>query len=215
MAKVIIVDDHKMFREGLKHILKSMDNSIAVVEATNGIEFLDILNEHEPDLVLLDISMPYMDGIEATTLALKKKPNLKIIALSMFGDEKYYNKMIAAGVKGFILKESSSTELKEAMETVMNGGSYFSQELLRKIIENIGNKENTKVTSEKNQTFTSREKEVLKYICEGMNNNEIGDKLHLSNRTVEGHRGKLLKKTNTKNTINLIMYAIKNGLVEI
>lgn len=215
-VELIIVDDHKMFRDGLKHILDYLDNIKVVAEAADGKEFLELLNTYKPDLVLIDISMPEMDGIKATEAALSKYPNLKIIALSMFGDEEYYNKMIQAGVKGFILKDSGSNELEKAIYEVINGNSYFSQELLRRIIKNIGNVSSSGIDGKNGRNaITDREKEVLKYICQGMNNHEIAGILHLSQRTVEGHRANLLKKTSTKNTVNLIMYAIKNKLVEV
>ena len=213
IVKIIIVDDHKIFREGLKFILSNQKDMEVIGEASNGKEFLEILNTKKPDFVFIDINMPVMDGLEATKLAMEKFPDLNILALSMHGDEEYYFKMISAGAKGFVLKESDSSELKEAINDILSGKNYFSQELLRNIIFKINKK---KIDSKNlNDNFTKRELEVLNLICQGLSNDEIADKLHLSHRTIEGHKTNLLKKANVKNTVNLIMYAIKNELVEI
>jgi len=217
--KIIIVDDHQMFRDGLKFMFANIDYIEVIDEAENGSDFLKKLEIHIPDIVLMDISMPEMDGVIATKLAIEKYPSLKIIALSMFGDEEYYYKMIHAGVKGFVLKESGSNELVEAIDSVINDNNYFSQELLRNIIvginqKNADNKEET-LLNEETSNISKRELEVLQYVCNGMSPIEIGEKLNISKRTVEGHKSSLLAKTNSKNVVNLIMYAIKNKLVTI
>jgi DNA-binding NarL/FixJ family response regulator len=215
--ELIIVDDHKMFRDGLKHLLNCIGNIKVIAEASTGEEFLELLDKHSPDLVLIDISMPGISGVTATENAIAKHPGLKIIALSMFGSEEHYNSMICAGVKGFVLKESGSEELENAISEVINGNTYFSKELLKTIIDNLDNKpfSNGNQIKNKEVELSKREKEVLNYISQGMNNPEIARILHLSQRTVEGHRANLLKKTSTKNTVNLIMFAIKNKLVDI
>jgi DNA-binding NarL/FixJ family response regulator len=208
--KIAIVDDHKMFREGIRYILSKMPNCDIVFEAQNGKEFLEFLQQQMPDVILMDISMPIMDGVEATTMAIKKYPEAKIIALSMFGDQDYYYKMIHAGVKGFVLKETGSDELEQAIVEVINGNNYFSQELLRNVIFTIG-----KEKGKNDVRFSDREIEVWTLICKGMSNSEIADELHLSQRTVEGHRANLIKKTDTKNTVGLVMYAIKNEVIKL
>jgi len=211
--RIIVVDDHEIFRDGLKFVLSQSDNTEIIGEATNGEEFLELIETITPDLVLMDIAMPVMDGIEATQKALERNPNMKIIALSMFGDEEYYFKMIHAGVKGFVLKKSGKKELEKAIVEVMKGDSYFSNELLRNIILNLAETKETKSTN--NSSLTKREHEVLQLICKGFSNTEIADSLHISAKTVEGHRTNLLSKTGVKNSINLVMYAIKNKIIEI
>lgn len=214
--KIILVDDHKLFRDGLKFVIMQMDNIEVVAEASNGLEFLEILDHHDADLVLMDISMPELNGIEATKQAIIKKPDLKILALSMFCDEEYYFQMIQAGVIGFVLKESGKNELEEAITTVLNGESYFSQKLLRDIIVNMQNpKQKPKAQSEESIELTKREREVLKLICEGLSNSQIADKLFISLRTVEGHKSNLISKTGVKNSISLVMYALKHKLDDI
>ena len=213
MIKVIIADDHRIFREGLKELLISYGKYEIIGEVSNGVELIEMLANQLPDIILLDISMPVMDGHEAAEIINKTYPNVKILVLSMFGDETYYYQMIEHGVKGFILKESSSFELESALDEVSKNGSYFSQELLRRIIFKAADKvkKSAKVINE----LSKRELEILKLICEGMSNNEIGDILYISPRTVEIHKAHILEKTHSKNTVNLILYAIKHKIVEI
>lgn len=213
---VILVDDHKLFRNGIKLLIELENYGKVVAEANNGKEFIKLLENYQPDLVFMDIDMPEMNGIEATKIATEMQPDIKILALTMFGDEKHYTSMIQAGAKGFILKKSGKPELEKAIQVVAAGESYFSNELLRKIIVEIGNK---KITERENSSeiveFTDREMEIIKLLCNGTETKEIADKLFLSTRTIDSYRSKLLTKTGTKNTVSLVIYAIKNGLVKI
>jgi DNA-binding NarL/FixJ family response regulator len=209
---VVIVDDHNLFRNGLKILLTTSGNFNVVAEAENGREFLDLLTHIQPDIVLMDIDMPVLDGIEATKEALKKYPDLKVITLSMFGEEEYYYKMIEAGVKGFLLKNSDINEVKNALMTVWQGGKYFSQELLYNVVKNI---RSSHKEQELTEALSEREIEVLVQICNGLSNSEIADNLHISKRTVDKHRANLLDKTHSKNTAHLVMFAIKNKLIDI
>jgi DNA-binding NarL/FixJ family response regulator len=184
-----------------------------IAEASNGKEFIELLSHHNPDLVLMDIDMPHMNGMEATQKALELMPDLKIIIFTMFGDEEYYYKMIDLGVKGFILKSSGINELEKAIRDVMLGESYFSNELLRKIINNFGRKNSTK--SSEIASLTDREMEILQQICLGLNNEEIAQKLFISPKTVKSHRSNLFEKTGCKNTPVLILFALKNKIVEL
>lgn len=210
---IIIVDDHLIFRQGLKSIITLENIANVIGEASNGIELLEHLTVLKPDLVLMDIDMPRMNGLDATEKALELMPDLKIIAFSMFSDEEYYYKMIDRGVKGFILKTSGINELENAINNVMAGESYFSNELLRKIINNFGRTNNPKPTVQSN--LTEREIEVLQQICLGLSTEEIAEKLFISPKTVKSHKSNLLEKTVCKNTPALILFAIKNKIVEI
>jgi DNA-binding NarL/FixJ family response regulator len=210
---IIIVDDHLIFRQGLKSLFTIENIATVIGEASNGKEFIELLSTLKPDLVLMDIDMPHMNGMEATKIALELMPDIKIIAFTMFGDEEYYYRMVELGVRGFILKSSGITELEKAIEDVMKGESYFSNELLRKIINNLGRKNTAKHSSV--SKFTSREMDVLQYICLGMSNEEIARKLFISSKTVKSHRSNLLEKTNCKNTPGLILYAIKNEIIRL
>lgn len=210
MIKIALVDDHEMFRSGVKLILSEYKNWEIIIEAQNGKEFLEQLKVMTPDVVLLDISMPVLNGYETTKQALKKHPDLKIIVLSMLNEDDYYFKMIEAGVKGFVLKNSGVDELSRAIQEVSEGNNYFAQDLLKKIILKVNNK-----SVDKRLKLTDRETEVLVLICNGNTNKEISNKLFLSVKTIEKYRHSLIQKTETRNTAHLVMFAIKNKLIEI
>jgi len=204
---VAIVDDHQLFRSGLHFILENEPDIEVLIESSNGKQFLNSLKDIKPDVVLMDINMPEMDGVEASKSAIEKYPDLNILVLSMYSDIEYYNTMIDIGVKGFILKDIENKELATAIRKVYNGGNYFSQELLLRLIKNKPDNEAI--------DLTNREKEVLELICQGYSNQEVSEKLFISQRTVERHRSSLLFKTNSKNSISLVVYSIKNNLVKI
>lgn len=210
--KVVIVDDHTLFRNGLRILLNTLEDYQVVGEAANGKLFLDLLEQSVPDLVLLDINMPVMDGIEAATIAQKLYPGLKIITLSMYGEEDYYYKMVNAGVKGFVLKNSDIKEVKTALDVVYDGGSFFSSELLQNLVNSLKSSSKSK---EFHAELSERELEILVLICQGLSNQEIGDKLFISKRTVDKHRANILEKSESKNTAQLVVYAIKNRFVEL
>lgn len=208
-VKIALVDDHEMFRSGIKLILSEREDWEIAIEAVNGIDFLNQLQELVPDIVLMDISMPEMDGYQTVINALKHTPNLKIIVLSMLSDEEYYYKMIEAGVKGFVLKNSGVEELHRSIDEVAKGNNYFAQDLLKKIILSINNKQ-----VEEKLKLSEREKEILVLICNGYKNKEIADKLFLSVKSIEKYRSSLLTKTDTRNSAHLVMYSILNKLIE-
>jgi len=209
--RIIIADDHQLFRNGLKILLNAFPEFEVTGEASNGEEFLRILKNFPADVALMDINMPGMDGIEATRRGLKICPTIDIIALSMYGEEEYYYKMVDAGAKGFLVKDSDISEVKEAILSIRKGGSYFSQELLYHVIQKIKHRENESKTA----NLSKREKEILFKICEGLSNQEIAETLFISKRTVDKHRANLLGKTNSKNTASLILFAIRNKLIEV
>lgn len=209
----MVVDDHALFRTGLIGLLRADSEFEVAGEASDGQEFLDTFANLSPDVVLLDIDMPVVNGIEAAQKALEADPSLKIITLSMHGDEDYYFAMVSAGVKGFLLKNSDIEEVKNAIRTVAEGGSYFSQELLQTLVGSL--KAKPTPTESHEESLSARESEILLLICRGMSNQEIADELFISKRTVDKHRANILSKTGTRNTANLVVYAIKNGLVEI
>ena len=210
----MVVDDHTLFRNGLRILLDGIDGFSVIGEASNGVELLELLPTLHPDVILLDIEMPRMNGIQSAEEVLKRYPEMKIITLSMYGDEDYYFKMVSLGVKGFILKNSEIKEVVTAIETVVEGGSYFSQELLFTLVSNLKSTP-TGVTDENSEELSQRESEILLHICRGESNSEIADALFISKRTVDKHRSNILAKTGCKNTANLVVYAIKNNLVEI
>lgn len=204
---IYLVDDHALFREGLRFLLSGLDFVGEVYEAANGHEFLEGLKQHSVDLALLDIEMPGMNGIQAARLARETCPGLKIIALTMYSDENYCASMVESGANGFLLKNSGFAEVKRAIEQVASGNNYFSQEVLQRLVRQMAADKTKKVGHE----ITGREAEVLQYICQGLSNAVISEKLQISKRTVDKHRENLLEKTRSKNAVELVLYAIRNG----
>jgi DNA-binding NarL/FixJ family response regulator len=214
MIRIAIAEDHTLFREGLKSLLLKVDDFKIIAEFANGKEFCDNLHELDAHIVLMDIEMPVMGGIEAARNSNIKRPEMQIIALSMYSDQKYYYEMIKAGISGFVLKEASTTELEKAIRDVNNGLGFFSPKLLQKAIINMPELETKKRKREKLH-LTERELEILDLICKGLSNIEMSEKLFLSPKTIESHKSKLFQKTETKNSAGLIIFAIKNELIEI
>jgi DNA-binding NarL/FixJ family response regulator len=210
--EIFIVDDHRLFREGLKLLLSTRGFVSRVHEASNGLEFIRALPTTRCDVVLMDIEMPEMNGIDATIQAIKMRPHIKIIALSMFGDEQYYYKMIDAGARGFMLKNSGIDKVVDAIQKVAVGEEYFSEELLAGILENVreGHSRERLTTD-----LSGRELQILYHICLGLSNQQIAEKLFISKRTVDKHRANLLDKTGCRNTAALVIHAIKNKMIDI
>jgi DNA-binding NarL/FixJ family response regulator len=202
---IIIVDDHKLFRSGLKYILEESGLYQVMAEASNGAEFLDLLRDISPDLVILDINMPVMNGIEASKKAITLYPGLSILILSMHSESEYYTTLLETGVRGFVLKDADNEEFFMAIQKVLRGGTYFSQELLLNIIRKESHTNTVKLSR--------REREVLELLSKGHSNQEISVFLNISQRTVERHRTILLEKTGSRNSVSLIVYAIKNKLI--
>lgn len=206
---ILLVDDHKLFRNGLKMLLDIIPGFNVTGEASSGKEFLEKIRTEEYEIVFLDIEMPDINGINAAKQAMLINPNLKIITLTMYGEEEYLDQMIQAGAKGFLLKNSDIQEVKTAIEVISQGGTYYSQELMRNILKKFKQVRESKIIE---CEFSERETEILHLICMGLSNQSIGDKLFISKRTVEKHRANLLLKTNSKNTAELVIYAIKNQI---
>lgn len=209
--RVILVDDHILFREGLRGLLERYASVEIVAEASDGDEFLKIVESGvDVDVIFMDISMERITGDVATQRALTIRPDLKIITLSMFGDEHYYTRMVKAGARGFLLKNSGINEVVEAIESVCEGGDYFSKELLTSLRCNMHTSDYYPVE----EIISSREREILVCVCQGLSNNEIAEKLFISKRTVDKHRANIMEKTGCRNTANLVVYAIRNHYID-
>ena len=209
--KTIIADDHTMFLQGIDSMLKN-ENSIEIVgKATNGQEVLAILENKMTNVVVLDISMPKMDGIELTKALKQKYPEIKILILSTHSNSQMIAKLIRIGANGYLLKNAEKNELLEAIHTVSQGNQYFSKE-----VKEIYNEFSLKLNQNSITTtqLSSREEEVIKLISQGLTTQEIGDKLFISLNTVNTHRRNLLSKLNAKNTAGLVKYAIENGFLD-
>ena len=208
--KIVLVDDHSLFRNGLRGLLERCAGCRVVGEAASGEEFLAMLPGLEADVVFMDFAMPGLDGAQTTERALAQRPDLKIITLSMFGEESYYSRMVEAGARGFLLKDSDIGDVIEAVDAVMSGGSYFSPQLLSSLTGRMRTRDDVP-----DEQLSVREREILVAVCRGLSNQEIADELFISKRTVDKHRANILEKTGCKNTASLVVYAIRNGIVEI
>ena len=218
MIRIALVDDHSLFRKGLKVLLSSRKDFSVVVDAGSGEEFLSLLGEARPDVVFMDYAMPEMNGAETTRRALELLPDLKVITLSMFGDNAYYSQMMSSGAKGFLLKDSEFSEVVEAVETVYGGGTYFSASLLESLshsMRSAGTAGRLGDDIAESDRLSEREIEVLVAICQGLSTQEIADRMFISKRTVDKHRANILDKSGCKNTASLVVYAIRNGFVEV
>ena len=214
--KLALVDDHNLFRRGIASILGQVSDFELVLEASNGQEFIDKIPRRVPDVVLLDLQMPVLDGTATADYLREHYPLIKIIVLTMHDEDRMVLHLLEKGVSGYLLKDSDPDEVEKAIRKVMDEGVYLNEFVSRAMLRKMTNK---KAVVKQSALYNSkillseREKEVLKLICEGMSTVEISDKVFLSPRTVEGHRLRILEKTGTKNTAGMVAYAFKNDLV--
>jgi DNA-binding NarL/FixJ family response regulator len=212
--KLLIADDHEIFRDGFKLMLSKYAEIILLDEAANGRELIELAQKLQPDVILTDIKMPIVDGIEATKKITTLLPDTGIIGLSMYDDDELIIEMLEAGAKGYLIKNAGKEQIIEAIKTVYNGEPYYCKTTSHKLTQMIAKSKFNPYKKTDKIEFTEREKEIIACVCAEMTNKEIGDKLFISVRTVEGHRLKILEKMNVKNSVGLVVYAIKNGLVK-
>jgi len=216
--KVLLVDDHQIVRDGIFALLIKEHDIEIVGEASNGDELFEKLQFIKPDIIILDISLPKMSGIEIAGILTKDYPQIRIIVFSSYTDEETIFKSIRAGAKGFLPKDSMREDLVEAIKKVNQGFEYLSDKIpntiLMDYIKKSGNQEE-KFNNSKLSSLTKREREILKLIADGMSYKEIGNELFISVRTVETHKNNILQKLELKSTIDLVKFAIKNDLIDI
>lgn len=211
--KIIIADDHQLFREGLINLLADTPEIEIVANAENGKDAIEKAIIHNPDIVIMDIGMPILSGIEATRLLKEKMPNIKVIALSMHSDNQYIKGMLEAGASGYLLKSCTYNKLIEAINTVYSGKKYLSEEITNVIIDDYLGKEND--TSGKDPKLSERESEILKLFAEGKSSREISELLFISVKTVGTHKQHILEKLELKTTTDIVKYALKKGIISI
>lgn len=212
--KVALVDDQTLFLKGLRLILEGYPEIDIVIEADNGSDFLSAVVTEQPDVVLLDLKMPGMDGIEVAEKLKAIAPQVKIILLTMHDDEHFIHHVLSLGANGYLLKNEEPAILREAIQKVMTQEYYLNDYVAKALLNNI-KKKDTPPSNDKEALFTLtlREKEILQLICQEHTTGEIAEQLFISKRTVEGHRQNLLDKTGVRNTAGLVIYALKNQLV--
>lgn len=209
---VAIADDHEIFRDGLKLMLDTIEGISIVGEADNGKELLNIIKKQKPDVVITDIKMPVMDGVEAARNIKEQYPLTMIIALSMFDDEELILEMLEAGATGYLLKNADKAEVADAIRTVNANQPYYCKSTSSKLSKLIAYSKYNMQKQKKEAEFTNREKDIIRLICQEYTNKQIGERLHLSTRTVEGYRMKILEKMDAKNIVGVVIEAIRLGI---
>lgn len=215
--KLALCDDHNLFRVGMASILTQIPDFDLVLEAANGQELIDKIARRTPDVVLLDLQMPVLDGTATADFLRENHPLIKIVILTMHDEDRMVLHLLEKGVSGYLLKDADPGEVEKAVRKVMDDGVYLNEFVSRAMLRKMTN--TTTVVKQPSAFYNSkvllseREKEVLKLICEGLSTAEISERIFLSPRTVEGHRLRILEKTGTKNTAGMVAYAFKNNLV--
>jgi DNA-binding NarL/FixJ family response regulator len=215
-AKIIIVDDHQLVRDGIKSLISTAKNIEICGEASSAAELFEIITTVDANLVILDISLPDMSGIEITKKIIKEYPGINVLILSMHVNEEFVFNAIKAGAKGYLPKNTTRKELLEAIYTIIRDEEYFSEQISNLILKSYikkakqGNK-----PGEQKETLSGRETEILKLVAEGASNKEISEKLFISIRTVESHKNHIMQKLELKSVVDLVKYAIRNKIIEI
>jgi DNA-binding NarL/FixJ family response regulator len=212
--KIAIADDYKIFREGLKVGLSADDNLQIILEADNGEDLLKGLETNSPDIILMDLKMPIMDGMEATKEVRKKYPDMKVLVVSMYEDDKFIIHLMEIGANGYLLKNAEPDEIRRSIYSVHENGYYFNDLVNKALLKKLVLKNNLKPSFNQNVELTEREMEVLKLICEEKTAAEIAKEIFLSPRSVEGIRQRLIEKIGVRNTAGLVLFAVKNGIAE-
>lgn len=213
MIRLIIVDDHQIFVDGVKSLITEMEGVIVVAEANNGVDLMDCLSKKEADIVLMDLSMPLMDGIAATKMALKDYPDLKVLMLTMQDSKTYIETVLKAGAHGYVLKNTGVDELELAIKTIMKGEHFYSSTVTQRIMDNVRSKKETQKRLGYVE-LTEREKEVLILIAQEFQTAEIAEQLFISYHTVESHRKNLINKLQVRGSNGLVRYAVESGLLD-
>lgn len=213
-TKILLVDDHKILRDGICSLLKGYDDIEVIGEAPDGKTALQMVNELLPDLVIMDISMPDMNGIDATRKIRNEHPDVKVIALSMHHDKQFVSEIFRAGVSGYLIKDSAFDELDHAIRVVMSGKTYINPQIASLVVESLISQSSTP-PPQSFSLLTEREREVLQLIAEGRSTKQIAYDLHVSSKTVESHRRQVMGKLNIRSVAELTKFAIREGLTSI
>ncbi len=212
--KIAIADDYKIYRDGLKVGLSADENLDVIMEADNGEELLKGLETNTPDVIIMDLKMPLMDGMEATKAVRKKYPTIKVLVVTMYDDDKFIIHMMENGANGYLLKNAEPDEIRKSIYAVHENGYYFNDVVNKALLKKLVLKNNLKPSFNQNVELTEREMEVLKLICEEKTAAEIAKEIFLSPRSVEGIRQRLIEKVGVRNTAGLVMFAVKNSMVD-
>ena len=209
-CRLVIADDHTIVRQGIRSLLEAREDFVVLGEASTGREAIRKVEELQPDIVIMDISMPNLNGLEATRQIKKRFPDCKILVLTMYEDKESIRQMLQCGASGYVVKKSAVSQLFDAIEAVIKGGAFFSPTISKIVLEDY-----IKELDSSERILSSREIEVLQLVAEGRTNREIADLLHLSVKTVEGHKDNIKKKLNIRDTAGIVKYAIKERIIRL
>ena len=213
--RIALVDDHKLFRKGIAALIGDDEHLEVAFEAGSGLELFEKLVDDQPELVLMDLEMPGMDGIEATQRLAREFPEIKVIVLTMHEEDHYISNLMEVGAAAYLLKSMDVDEVDIAIKSVMETGFYFSDRVSKALVGALTKKNRVRATFNQKELLSQREVEVLKLLCQELSSEEIGDRIHLSPRTVEGYRRNLLSKTGARNLAGLVVFAIKNNYYDV
>jgi len=213
--KVILADDHRIFRKGLKSLLSEKENIEVLAEADNGDEALEAARKYKPEIVVMDIAMPKMDGIEATRKIRERFPDTEVVVLSMHAKKAYIDQVLKAGAKGYVLKDSDEENLLSAIDTVHNGGYYLDSPIADQVLSDYFSDKSKRELKKQSDPLSEREREVLRLLAEGHSNQEVADTLFISRKTVENHRANIVRKTGIQGQVGLTKYAARIGLIDL
>ncbi len=213
--KIILADDHKIFLDGINALLSEFENIEIVGTATSGEQLIYMSDRIDADIVITDISMKNISGLEATKIITNKKPEMKILILSMHTNEEFVLNAVKSGASGYLPKDTSIEELSEAINTIYEGGQYFSKNISDFFFKNYINRFKNEQNLVENEKLTLREIEILKLAATGLTNKEIGDKLFISVKTVDSHKNHIMQKLKFKNSAELTLFAVRNKLIEL
>jgi DNA-binding NarL/FixJ family response regulator len=213
--KIILADDHRIFRKGLKSLLSEKENIEVVAEADNGDEALEAAGKHKPEIVIMDIAMPKMDGIEATRQIRERLPDTEVVILSMHAKKAYIDQVLKAGAKGYVLKDSDEENLLSAINTVHNGGYYLDSPIADQVLSDYFSDKSKSEIKKQSDPLSEREREVLRLLAEGHSNQEVANVLYISRKTVENHRANIVRKTGVQGQVGLTKYAARIGLIDL
>ena len=211
--RILLADDHTLMRRGLRALLERQNGFAVVAEAADGREAVEIAAAVSPDVAVIDIGMPNLNGIEAARRITEKRPETAVVILSMHADESYVLRALKSGARGYLLKDSPEEDLIHAIRAVHNGKAFFSPEISKMLAEDYMRQMRQRGVEDSYELLTPREREILQMLGEGNSNKEVATKLNLSLHTVETHRGNLLEKLNLHSTAELILYAVRRGIV--
>jgi two-component system, NarL family, response regulator NreC len=211
--RILLADDHGVVRKGLRFLLESEPDLEVVGEAADGRQAVDMAEELRPDVVVMDIAMPWLNGIDATGQIVKQQPAVGVIMLSMHSDEEYLVRTLTAGAKGYLLKDSAETDLVQAVHSVSDGKPFFSPAIAKTLLEDYVRRLQQRGLSDSYDLLSDREKEVLQLLAEGKTNKDVAVLLNLSTHTVETHRTHIMQKLNLHNTAEIVLYAVRKKII--